>query len=135
MAILELTLYTPTLVGERVSSGQLRTLAATAWVREFSPGTRKEDITDDRWNHRSHSWWLSVRRDGIAVLEIKPEWKRSEIQVMHHNRPQRLYGATYMLDRPIVQLLAGSQTVNEDGDKVAMLFKMICRTNDKTFPF
>lgn len=135
MAIIELTLSIPEPVGRTISSGRLRTLAETAWAREFAPGTRRENITDDRWNHQSHSWWLTVRRDGIGVLEIKPEWQRAEIHVVHHHRPQRLRGVMYTLDKPQVQLLAGTQIMDDEGRKETMLFKLICCTDGKTLPF
>ncbi len=135
MAILELTLVKPEPVGASMRSAQLRALAETAFVREVPPGTRRECITDERWNNQSHSWWLTVRRDGIGVLEIKPEWRHASIQVADGKRPQRLREVTYTLNRPQVQLLAGTQVLGEQDDRVSMLFKMICYTDGKTLPF
>lgn len=135
MAVLELTLRHPVVVGPTMGRAELRSLAQTAWAREVEPGTRRENITDDRWNHQSYSWWLTVRRDGLAVLEIKPEWKNASVSVADGTpRPRRLRAVTYSLDRPQVQLLAGTQE-QEDLSLVSMLFKMICRTDGKTLPF
>lgn len=135
MAIIELTLLRPVHVGASVDRVTLRSLANTAWVREVEPGTRRENVTDDRWNHQSFSWWLTVRRDGIGVLEIKPEWKNASISVADGKlRPRRLRAVTYTLERPQVQLLAGTQE-QEDLSLVSMLFKIICRTDGKKLPF
>lgn len=135
MYIVEVTLARPVLLSDAMKPGGLRRYTRNALIREVSPGTYRHEITSEEWNMPSHSWWLTVRDDGAAVLEIKQEWKNAHINIPGPGRiPQSYKEITYHITRPSVHFLTGAQ--REDNNAVTQkLFKLICSTRERVLPF
>ena len=137
MHLLEITLRKQILIATNIrDTSFLRDAIRGCDVREWQPGQRMEDVTDPRWREPSHVWLLNRRSDGVGVLQINARVAGAAIDILHQGRRQKVRDIMYVLDRPKkLHLLLGGVT-GVHGVREAMLYKMICTTDDdKKLPF
>lgn len=135
MYVAEVVLARPVLLSDALKPGGLSRCTKNALIWEVSPKTRRHEITSTDWNMQSHSWWLTVRTDGAAVLEIKQEWPGAYVTLPDpRGRIQRYKEITYHITRPAVHFLTGAQK-DDHGRVTQQLFKLICSTRERVLPF